>query len=497
MKAKIYEDKKVAVIGFGVTGQAATRHLISSGNEVHVFDRRPQNDFDDAILKKFPSAQFHFEIIDDDAIQVEQFDYIVASPGIHTDQGPVARAIFAGIPVYNDVTLFIKKWREVGPIVGVTGSNGKTTTVSLLNECLHRRIPSIIAGNIGQSPLDLLGIQYPQGAVAILELSSYQLELFKSEDYLDVCVVTNLGSNHLDRYGGDMRKYASAKLLGINPEKTKVIVTSDDFGTQKHISPQLRQSLKNGNVIDVSFENDFRPSVCPGIFLDDEGDLIYYDPSSAGRGVGVKNFSDGNVDKNVDGKVEKVLPNPDDRRLIGIHNLYNIGFALAVIRSLGLSIDEETREIARNFVGLEHRIEFVREIDHVKYINDSKSTSPDSTQSALRSVGVPKRTILIAGGGDKDMNFSMLEDVFNDYLKMAILLPGSASEKIREIIKNISGVGLVTASDMIDAVRVAKNEAEAGDVIILSPGATSFENGYKDFEDRGSHFKQIVNTILL
>jgi len=455
------ENKKVAVLGFGITGQAVVKFLISRDAEVSVFEKNPSHNFPEEILRRFSDVDFYFETND---FSPEDFDLIVTSPGVNTEKNPsLKKANDLKIPIYNDVTLFIETWRKIGPIVGVTGSNGKSTTVSLLYECVRKQTPAILAGNIGTSPLDFLEMSFDKGTVAILELSSYQLELFRENHYLDICLLTNLSSNHVDRYDGSMALYGKAKMMAVNSEKTKFITTTDDEGVKKYILPNLSVE----KMFDVSFLTTPEKAENDGVYKNNKNELVLKDGE----------------------KIEVVFDKTEKRNLIGLHNLYNIAFVVQIINLLGLDIKKSVKEI-RNFKGLEHRIEKVREIDGVPYINDSKATSPAATEVAIRTLQNGKNLILIAGGNDKGMDFSSLGVLFRDYVKELILLPGSADINIGRIADE-NDVPIKRVKDMEEAVLSAKKIAKKGEMVLLSPSATSLSQ-YKDFEQRGEHFREIL-----
>lgn len=477
-KDTVLIGERAVILGFGVTGQAVARYLISKNKKISVFDSNPRSNFADSLIDGFPEVEFFFESNDFDATN---FDIVVVSPGAHLDTPNIEKAFDNNIPVYNDITLFVKEWRGLGnKIVGVTGSNGKTTIVSMMYDVLKDIAPVVMGGNIGKSPLDLLasnedGIDYEKGTWAILELSSYQLELFKQEEeYLDVCIISNLSSNHLDRYHGKMIEYARAKTRGINPDKTKVIITADDEGTQKNII-QLLQDKNVKHVDLVSMQTPLDQVSNSGVYIDSENSLVFMEDS---------------FEKSTP---SKIFENYDDRKLVGNHNLYNIALALDAIIRMDMDISEKIISKIRDFVPLEHRIELVKDISGVKYINDSKSTSPASTRSALETVSTGKNVILIIGGEDKDMSYKNLQDVFIDNVKEIILLQGSISKKIKDLAKE-SDITVTEVQDMSEAVKKTQEMADQGDVVLLSPASASFRD-YKSFEERGEHFKELVNLI--
>lgn len=454
-------NKKVAIIGFGITGQSACKYLLNHKYSVSVFDSREEKDFDSDVLQKFRKVDFQFATND---FKEGDFDLIVASPGVPLSTSVIQRAKEKNIPVHTDVTLFIEKWREIGPIVGVTGSNGKTTIVTLIYKYLQGvGVNSILGGNVGISPLEELDKNPKEGTVAVLELSSYQLEYFGKEHYLDVCLITNLSSNHLDRYGGKMELYAQAKMQGVDDTKTKVVTCLDDPGIKKYVLPKI--SAKEVSL--VSLETQVDSATEDGIYSDDNGNLAL----------------------KKDGRKEVLFDDIDNRKLIGLHNLYNIAMSYGVLSYLNVDLGRD--DLFREFESLEHRIEFVKEINGVKFINDSKSTSPDSTRVALESITNDKNIVLILGGKDKGMDYKSLIPYVEQAVKKIILLPGNSDEKI---LKTFEETEIIKTEGMEDTVEKAKKESVSGDIILLSPAAASTQP-YKNFEERGEHFKEIVSKI--
>jgi len=452
--------KKIAVIGFGVSGQAISKHFLKENSEISVYDSRNRNTFEESLLSGFKKIEFNFSTTD---FNEEDFDLIMVSPGVSLSLPVLLRAKEKKIPVKNDVTLFIEKWRETGPIVGVTGSNGKTTIVNLLHAYLKKTgVKSILAGNVGNSPLNEIG-RHKKGTVAVLELSSYQLESFSSEHYLDVCLITNLSSNHLDRYDGSMSKYAEAKMQGIDSQKTKVVICSDDEGIKKYVIPKL----KTKNISLISLETPIDQVIQDGVYSDSDNDLV--------------------VSNNQ--KLFKVFKDVNNRKLIGIHNLYNIAMIYGVLNKLNIDLSHD--EIIRDFKGLEHRIELVRDINGVKYINDSKSSSPDATRVAIESLTKIKNIILILGGNDKGMKFDLLNESIRENVKKVILLPGDIEGKIK---KTFPSLDIKEFENLEEVISFTKEIAIKGDIVLLSPSATSFKL-YKNYEERGEHFKKIVNSL--
>jgi UDP-N-acetylmuramoylalanine--D-glutamate ligase len=463
------QNKNVLIIGLGVTGKASLNYVLKNGGKAFVIEGKKRTDFDEKLIQNFESqnAQIFFEFNDFD-FSNQNIDLIITSPGVKYSHTALKKALELNIPIHNDITLFIEKFREIGTIVGVTGSNGKSTVVSLMREALnYAGHKSILVGNIGKSPLDYLENDLDKGTIAVIELSSYQLETFSKEHFVDIGIITNLSSNHLDRYQNKMSLYGLAKLRIGSATHTKMIVDIDDDGNKKYILPHLKDFAKE--VFVISLNTNYKEATATGIYTNEKSDLVYFD-----------------------GKDFKILMNQvDNRKLIGLHNLYNIANILMTFELLKIE-NQKALEFIRDYSGLEHRIEKVAVIDGVEFINDSKSTSPDATRVALETVTSGKNIILIAGGENKGMSFELIFPHLIDSVKNIIFLPGDAGEVLEKQIKDAEiDIEIDWVSDMKQAVILAKQKSISGDMILLSPASSSL-NTYKSFEDRGDHFKQAV-----
>jgi UDP-N-acetylmuramoylalanine--D-glutamate ligase len=351
----------------------------------------------------------------------------------------------------------------------VTGSNGKSTIVTLIHQMIQASgHHSILVGNIGKSPLDYLVDEQEEGSIAVLELSSYQLESFKTEHAVDVAIISNLSSNHLDHYDGDFQKYAEAKIRIANPDKTKLIVNLDNEETGKYLG-QFLKNFKN-NLYPVSLKTDISEVSSDGAYTNSNGNIF------------------------IQAVHEIEFNHTKGLRVFGQHNLYNIAMSLLAFDLIGLIYNEKIEKAIRDFSGLEHRIEFVREINDVKFINDSKSTTPDSTRVAVESFSQDKNVLLIMGGVDKDMNFKVLAPYLEQYVKYLILLPGDAEQKLIDLC-DLSETKYFKVSDMKDAVIKSRELSATGDIVLLSPSTASF-NMFKNFEHRGTEFKKCVNELI-
>lgn len=453
-----YDGKNIAILGLGITGKAVLKFLYNKQVKLTVYEDSAKDNVDKDILKNYPNCTYYFNG-EKDILNNE--DLLVVSPGVKSTHPLYADAILRSIPVKNDINLFLDEWEERGPIVGVTGSNGKSTIVSLLYDVISKSGNKVLlGGNIGESPLEYLEKEINHGTIIILELSNYQLELFNHDYFVDIAIISNITDNHLDRYDDGIEGYVKAKLNIIKEGHTKVIVDFDNPGIKKYILPKIGKR-------DVSF-----------ISLKEDIDIINH------KGIYLTN--DNLVIKDGE-EITTIFKNVSNRNLIGEHNLYNIACSIGVLNLLDIDLNSNVEKLIREFKGLEHRIEFVKEIDGVKYINDSKSTSPDALAKALDSVASPKRVVLISGGDSKGVEYYSIKDYFNQFVKYLILLPGDANKKLIKIAQEFD-IDFREVSSMKEAVSISKEVSVSGDTVLLSPGTSSL-NIFKGFEDRGEKFK--------
>ncbi len=470
MKGLDIQKGKIAIIGFGVSGKSIAQYFLKHSIAVDVFEDKKETDFNKDSLKEFLSSNL-FTIYFSDSnfvLDTKQYDYVIASPGVHTDHPILLSAQQNNIEYVTDITIFSRIFRALypeGKIISITGSNGKSTTVSLLYEVLKsQNIDVYLGGNIGVSPLDFLSDIKTTTPVVVLETSSYQLEYVKSKDYFDIAAILNLSDNHLDRYHGKKELYAKAKLGGIDKERTEVIINFDDDYTQKYIMPNLHAKY----VFGVEFEHI---TTVQGVTL--ENNTLYY------------------VDE--DQKIT-YLPDITKLRIKGFHNVYNSAFVCVILHLLQIKPSDSLTQAFYNFSGLMHRIQHVAYINGIEYINDSKSTSPDATIKALEAVGKNKNVVLISGGVDKDIEYGSMIESWNECVKSVVFLPGNAEQKLKDIAQKSEVEILGSVLTMDEAVQIATRHAQEGDIVLLSPSTASFAS-FKSFEDRGNHFIDCVQKM--
>ncbi len=462
-----FKNKNVGIIGFGLTGQSAAKYLLKKGANITIHDK----DYNNNVTKKAELLKIknmtNFVLGKKYLDNLEQYEAIVLSPGLSPLLKPIIDIKRSKIPIYNDVTLFLEEWSNKGTTIGITGSNGKSTTATLIYELLKANNLKVkLGGSIGVSPLSWLDENLEGGTYIILEVGSALLECFSERHYFDIAIITNISSNHLDRYLGGIDEYTKTKLQLIKKGYTKVITSIDDEGIQSLVLPELRG---NDCVTVVSLVEEKIKTIGKGAFVDVDGHVLYID----------------------DDFNEILLDNINERLLIGNHNIYNILYSFVVLKIL--SIESCKNEITiKSFKGLPHRIEYVSSINGIRYFNDSKSTSPDATQKALEVFGKKKNIILIVGGDDKNMDFVKLETYFAMYVKSVILLPGSIFDKMSKLVKKLD-CPLFQVSNLCEAVSLTIKLGSENDIVLLSPAAGSC-NYFLNFETRGNSFiKEVLN----
>jgi len=448
MKILEVKGKKFGVLGAARSGIAVAQLLKSRGAEVFVSEIKTEIDL--SILRQrsipFETGGHSDRLLDN--------DYVVLSPGIPFDSPIVQRIKGKGIPVFSE--LEVASWFCKAPIIAITGSNGKTTTTALLGEIFSKAgRERVVAGNIGL-PFSDWTERVDERGVAILEVSSFQLEGIKSFKPR-VSVLLNITPDHLD-YHRSFQDYVSAKgrIMENQDENDFIVYNIDDEVVAKIVS----QASSRAKRVPFSLQRE----VDYGGFL-----------------------KDGHLVLQLNDQRERLIP-VREIKLPGQHNLYNSLASALAARIFEIPL-EAIKEGLRSFPGLEHRLEFVREVKGVKFINDSKATNVDAVWYALQSFQRP--IILIAGGRDKGGDYSKLRELVSQRVRKLILI-GEARAKIRKALGSCTEV--MEASSLEEAVRGAYGAAQRGDVVLLSPACASFDM-FRDFEDRGNRFKQLVWSL--
>ena len=445
------QGKKTLVLGAGKSGIASAEFLIERGATVALYDKKPVESWTEEArsLKEKKVGLLDGQI---PSWLLDQIDLVIISPGVPTNTVPARYVDRKDGEVIGEVELayrFLKGW-----VVGITGSNGKTTTTSLIYELLKDAgIETQVGGNIG-TPLISLAESSTDETWTVCELSSFQLETIK--DFRpNVAVALNVTPNHLDRYDF-FTDYAAAKhrLFMNQTVEDAAILNADD-----EITVSWATNLR-ANVVLFSTTKELEE----GLFL---------------RGRELVCRSNGK---------EKVLAFRDEMNLRGVHNIQNVLASLAAGLACGAAPDS-MRETLRNFKAVEHRLEFVAEISGVKFYNDSKATSVDATQKAIEALAEEDgKIILILGGRGKNAPYAPLADLIKENVRKLVLI-GEDADNIESQLKNYAEI--VRADSMRDAIRKSFENAESGDAVLLAPACASFDM-FNSFEERGKEFKAKV-----
>ena len=452
----ILSGRRVLVIGFARQGQALARWLPTIGASVVVTDSKTAEQ-----LKIDPAdyPNVRFLLGDNPEALPKNIDLVCVSGGVPLDNPLIQEAQKRDIPVTNDAQMFVE--RCPAPIVGITGSAGKTTTTSLVGEILKRAgYTTWIGGNIGNVLLDVMMGMRPDHRV-VMELSSFQLELMFSSPATGA--VLNVTPNHLDRHG-TMEKYLSAKanLIAHQSSRSKAILGWDDMGSRS------LEPLVQGDLLWFSRYE----MMSDGAFL-------------VGQRVCVAGGASPDGDPHIICEVGEIP-------LRGEHNQYNVLAACAIAGSMGVAPEIMTETIL-NFKAVPHRLETVRVVNDVTYVNDSIATAPERVLAALRSYTEP--LVLLAGGADKKLPW---DDMILLALRKCrhIVAFGRDGDIVVNTVKKFGGAAdFVTRVQTLDeAVTEAAKVAQAGDVVLLSPGGTSYD-AYQDFVERGEDFRRLVMAL--
>lgn len=438
----------VSVIGAARSGVAVAKFLASRGARVFVSDHQPAENLRQQ-TEELSAAGIEYET-GGHTDRVFGAGLVVVSPGVPGDALVVREALKRSLRVVSE--LEAASWFCPSPILAVTGSNGKTTTTTLLGRMLaDTRRQHVVGGNIGTAFSSLLGGLTDRHLV-VLEVSSFQL------DHIErfrpwISVLLNITEDHMDRYGHSMERYAASKArVFMNQRNNDILIyNADDPWTARTAPKALCRT--------VPFSTE--RTLNEGAFVE-HGSLVTI----------------------LDGVRTDVVP-VDQISIRGVHNQYNAMAAVLAARLAGVNT-ASLRATLRNFKGVEHRLEFVRELDGVRYINDSKATNVDSVRYALRAF--PQAIVLLLGGRDKGNDYGRLLDAVRTNVK-AIIAIGESASKVRSAFENL--VSVTEASSMKEAVELARRRAARGDIVLLSPACASFD-WFDNFEHRGRVFKDLV-----
>ncbi len=451
-----FKNKKIAILGFGVEGTSSAKYLHDKGAKIWILDKRKKEQLDQQFLAPVERLGVEFVLGENYLSDLSQFDMIVRSPGVKTLLPELQEAAKNGVVVTSQTKLFF----DLCPaqIIGVTGTKGKGTTSTLIYEMLKKcGRDTYLGGNIGMPPFTFLD-KLTGSSWVVLELSSFQLQdLHKSPHIAVMLMVT---SEHLD-YHATTEEYVEAKRNILRFQ------TIDDFAIVNRDYPASNESdiLSEGKVFYVSRERET-----------DNGCFAF-----GGKVIIRKNGND------------QEIINTSEIFLPGRHNLENVCSATMAANLAGVN-KETISHVLKNFRGLEHRLELVKEINGVKYYDDSFSTTPETAIAAIEAFDNPE--ILILGGASKNSDFSELGKVIREAKNIkAIIGIGEEWDRIKEQLPMQTAILMIEgATTMEQVVKAAEKIAKPGDIVLLSPACTSFDM-FKNYKDRGEQFKKAVSSL--
>ncbi|MBE6138559.1 MAG: UDP-N-acetylmuramoyl-L-alanine--D-glutamate ligase [Firmicutes bacterium] len=442
----MFENKKIFILGMARSGYEAAKLLSKYNNKILITDRKEQ---DENHVKELERAGVEIHICDDPIeLLDDSFDFVVKNPGIKLDHPIVVKAEQLGIPVTNEVEVAYSFLPEGVKIIGITGSNGKTTTTTLIYEIMKLAGKDVhLGGNIGY-PVCSLVEKCKENDILVLEISGHQLHDFINFK-TDVSVMTNLTEVHTDHFGTyENYKYNKCLIFKGHTEKDVAILNLDN--------EDVLEGTKNIKSHKLMFSSSKDADLCI------KEDAIYY--------------------------LNERVVELKDIRLKGVHNYENIMCAIGAVKEFGVA-NESIINLLKSFTGVEHRIEFVRELNGREFYNDSKSTNVKSTQIALSAFKNP--TIVLLGGLDRGLPFDDLTSFLGNTKE--IVCYGETKNKIKDFAESVNKMCKVVDT-LEEAVLQAYKDSNDGDVILLSPACASWDQ-YDNFEVRGNEFKQVVNNL--
>ena len=454
---KFLNNRKVAVIGLGVSNLPLLDYLHDKKAIVTVFDQRTIDEIPKETMDKITSYSFDFSLGEFYLEKLKGFDLIFRSPSCLPTVPELAEAEKNGAIVTSEIELVLKM--TPSKVIGITGSDGKTTTTTLIHRILeHAGYKCFLGGNIGIPLFTKIEEMTPEDIV-VLELSSFQL--MGMEISPDISVVTNITPNHLNIHK-DYEEYINAKknIFKYQNEEGILVINNDN-----EITKEFNKEAK-GKVIYFSSKTKL-----------EDGFIV-----------------DNDIIKESEAGIRKHILNVKDIKLRGVHNFENICTALAATKTLVES--DVAVEAIKEFKGVEHRLELIRELYGVKWYNDSVSSSPTRTIAGLNSYD--EEIVLIAGGYDKNLDYTPLAKPIVEKVKTLILL-GQTSGKIYEAVKKEleiqnKNLNIYMCDSLEETVKKALKYAKQGQVVLFSPASASFDM-FKNFADRGEKFKNLVNKI--
>ncbi len=467
-----FRYKKCTVIGFGISNRPLVRLLCDNGAEVTVRDKNAAvSESDDA--RELIGRGVIFKT-GEDYLSGISGDYIFRSPGVRPDTPEILAAVADGSLLTSEIEEFISS--APCKIIGITGSDGKTTTTTLTYRFLEKEKQlcgvgrAYVGGNIGKPPLSYIN-ELSSDDVVVLELSSFQLMTLTRSPSRSV--ITNLSRNHMDWHRDSMDEYIGAKCNICRHAPAEMLVANAEN--------EITYEIARNSDLHVAYFSSKRASYDSIVPEYKKGSLAVYE--------------DGGIIYADNGEKREAMLEVSRIRIPGRHNVEN--FMAAIALTYGLVSVEAIKAVADGFTGVEHRLEFVRELDGVRYYNSSIDSSPTRTRAALSALD-GKRPVVICGGRDKKLDLDNLAKYLCASAK-AVVLNGETRDRIFEEINKCpdydpATLRVVLADGFEDAVRRARDIAETGDIVLLSPACTSFDY-FKNFEERGRCFKSIVNSF--
>lgn len=446
------KDKKVLVFGAGKSGISATRLLQRIGATVFLYDGKEDLDISTIENKFEMSPEIYVGKIPKD--KLDQISLMIISPGIAIDHPFVKEVEEKGIPIWGEIELAYRYCK--GKIIGITGTNGKTTTSFLVGEILSAFFKDVyVVGNIGDPFTDIV-LDTSDHSVIVIEVSSFQLETIH-KFHPDISAILNITPDHLNRHH-TMENYINLKKsITVNQDKGNLCILNYEDSHTREIGAK-----SDTRVMYFSSEH----SLEYGLYLD--GDDILYKK---------------------DASIERVC-NVNELRVLGKHSYENVMVGVGIGLEMGVPMDV-IRQTIISFNAVEHRIEYVDTIDGVCYYNDSKGTNPDASIKAVQAMKSP--TILIGGGFDKGLVFDEWVTSFNGKVKTLVLM-GETREMIADAARKQGFNNIIMVNDLKEAVRISAEKAEDGDAVLLSPACASW-GMFENYEQRGRMFKEYVREL--
>lgn len=442
----MFENKKIFILGMARSGYEAAKLLSDYNNEIIVTDGKEQKE---ELVSELESLGVKVIITSDQlSLLDDSFDYVIKNPGIKYDNPVVVKAKELGIKVINEVEMAYSFLDKSVNIIGVTGSNGKTTTTTLISEFMKNSFDNVyLGGNIG-IPLSNFVRDIKPNSYLVLEISDHQLcDMYNFKT--NVSVLTNITPTHLDFHKSyEVYQMTKKKIFNNHTSDDLAVINKDD-----EVSMKITDDIKSTKVY----------------YGHDKTNLAYYDE----EGI----YYDG-----------KLVIKLDDIILKGKHNYQNIMGAIIAVKKYGVT-NEVIQKVLKEFKGVEHRLEYVDTIDGVTYYNDSKATNCVSTITALNSFDKP--TILLLGGYDRGHSFHDLDDSMKNV--KCVVCFGETKNRIEEFCNDLN-IKCYKNDTLKEAMNVVKDICAPGDVVLLSPACASWDQ-YDRFEDRGDEFKKLVREI--